>query len=184
MLIVPFVVVYTLNISDADYVQPLFGALLTISMYSLTIRQPYNELVKAAGHFRETRRGAVIEALVNIILSVILVWNFELVGAAIGTLVATLIRSIEFIYHTNKFILKRNILESAKKIAILVLETLAIVLIVHFIPVPEMDSYLSWIIYAIEVLAVAVIVVLPANYLLFKDDFKDLRRTLSRVLKR
>ena len=184
LLITPFVIVYTLKIGDANYAQPLFGVLMTISMYLLTIRQPYNELVKVAGHFKQTRRGAVVEASVNVVLSVILVWRFGLIGVAIGTLVAMLIRSIEFIYHTNKYILKRSVMESVKKIAFVVIETLMIALVVHFIPMPEMNSYIHWIIYAIGVFAVALAVVLPINYLLYQDDFKDLKRTLKRIIKR
>lgn len=183
MLITPFVTVYTLKIGDTDYMQPLFGILLTISTYLLTIRQPYNELVKVAGHFRQTRRGAVVEALINVIISVILVWRFGLVGVAIGTLVATLIRSVEFIYHTNRFILNRSVLVSIKKIMFLIIETLLIVLFAHFIPMPSMDSYLNWIMYAIEVFVIAVFVVLSINCLLYKNDFKELGRTVKKLLR-
>ncbi len=184
LLITPFVAVYTLNVGDADYSQTLFGVLLAISTYSLTIRQPYNELVKVAGHFRQTRRGAVVEALINVVLSLILVWKFGLVGVAIGTLAAMVIRSTEFIYHANKYILKQSIMNSFKKIIVVILETLIVVFVANFIPMLGMDSYLNWVIYAVEVLIVAVIIVLPVNFLLFKDDFKELRKTIRKLLRR
>ena len=184
LLITPFVIVYTLDVGDADYAQALFGILLTVSMYLLTVRQPYNELVKAAGHFKQTRRGAVVEAIVNVVVSVILVWQFGLIGVAIGTLVAMLIRSLEFIYHTNKYILKRNVMESVKKIIFIIVETLLVVLLSHFIPMPEMSSYFNWILYAIEIFIVALVVVVPINYSLHKDDFRDLMRTIKKMMGR
>lgn len=184
LLITPFVIVYTLDVGDADYAQALFGILLTVSMYLLTVRQPYNELVKAAGHFKQTRRGAVVEAIVNVVVSVILVWQFGLIGVAIGTLVAMLIRSLEFIYHTNKYILKRNVMESVKKIIFVIVETLLVVLLSHFIPMPEMSSYFNWILYAIEIFIVALVVVVPINYSLHKDDFRDLMRTIKKMMGR
>ena len=184
LLITPFVSVYTIGVTDANYIQGEFGVLITIAAMVYAIRQPYNSIVLAAGHFKQTKRGAIVEALVNIVLSVILVWKFGLVGVAIGTLVAMLIRSIEFIYHTNKHILRRSIFESVKKIFIVVIDTILIALIVHFIPMLEMNSYLHWIMYAIEVFAVALVVVLPFNYLLYKDDFRDLKRMMKMVARR
>ena len=184
MLITPFVIVYTLNINDADYIQPIFGVLLTISIYLLTVRQPYNELIKAAGSFKQTRRGASVEAIVNIVLSIIMVWQFGLVGVAIGTLVAMLIRTIEFIYYANRHILDRNIWVNVRKIVVVIFETMGVILISRFIPMPEMNSYLNWILYAIEIMAVSVVMILPLNYLLYKNDFKDLWKILKKILRR
>ena len=141
-------------------------------------------MLKAAGHFKQTRRGSVIEALVNIVLSVILVWKFGLIGVAIGTLVATLIRATEFIWYTNKNILKRSVLGSAKKILILAIETIIVVLVANCLPKIEIGSYLTWAIYAAEILAIAVVIVLPVNYLLFRNDFKELKNVLKRIINR
>ena len=110
VLIVPFVSVYTKGITDVDYIRYLFGYLIVISEYIWAIRLPYSSITLAAGHFKETRKGAWIEAFVNIIISIILVKKFGIIGVTIGTIVAMLIRTIEFVYHTNKYILKRNIL--------------------------------------------------------------------------
>lgn len=184
MLVTPFIMVYTSDVTDADYIQPLFGILLTLSIYILTIRQPYNELVKAAGHFKQTRRGASVEAVINIALSIIMVWRFGLIGVAIGTLVAMAIRTVEFIYHVNKYILKRRIWMTFRKITHLVVETVVIVLISQLIRAPEMSSYWNWIIYAMQIFGVAIAVVLPLNYWMYKNDFKDLRKTLKRLVKR
>ena len=184
LLIVPFVQAYMNGVTDANYTQWTFGILITLAEFVWAIRLPYSSTTLAAGHFKETHIGAWVEAGVNIVLSVILVWNFGLVGVAIGTLVAMIVRTVEFIYHTNKYILKRSIWATINKLVVLVIESLTIVFIARFIPISEMTSYLNWIIYALEIFAVAVLVVLPANYLLFKEDFKDILRTLRRVFKR
>lgn len=181
LLITPFVSVYTRNIGDVNYIQPLFGVLLTLGVYLLTIRQPYNELVKAAGHFKQTRRGAFVEAVVNIVLSIILVWNYGLIGVAIGTLVAMLIRTIEFIYHSNRYILEREARNNIKKVIVMIVETIVVIFVVTTLPSPRIISYLDWFLYAFETFIVAVLIVLPANYLLFKADFKDSWKTFKNV---
>ena len=113
-LITPFVSVYTRNVVDANYYQPLFGYILVISEYIFVIRIPYSGITYAAGCFKETRVGAWIEAISNILLSIILVHKFGLVGVVIATLVAMSFRTIEFIYFSSKHILNRSMKISIK----------------------------------------------------------------------
>ena len=68
LLIVPFVSVYTQNINDTNYIRPLFGTLLVISEFIWAIRLPYSTITLAAGHFKETKVGAWIEAITNLLI--------------------------------------------------------------------------------------------------------------------
>ena len=97
ILIVPFIKVYTAGITDANYIRPLFASLLVISEFIWAVRLPYSGLTLAAGHFKQTRKGAWVEAISNIVISLILVWKLGITGVAIGTLVAMAIRTVEFI---------------------------------------------------------------------------------------
>ena len=54
-------------------------------------RTVYSSLVYSIGHFKQTNKVAWIEAIVNVVVSVVLVIEYGLVGVAIGTLVSTLI---------------------------------------------------------------------------------------------
>lgn len=171
VLIVPFITVYTKGVEDADYIRPLFGALIVISEYIWAIRQPYNLLIQAAGHFKETRRGAWVECLSNIVISIILVRWLGIIGVAIGTIVAMTIRTVEFVYHANKYILKRSIWESVKKILLAIIETVIIVVICNCLPFVENDGYLKWMINALMTVGVASIVVLGLNALFFNKEF-------------
>lgn len=183
LLITPFVKVYTQEITDANYIRPMFGYLLVIGEFIWSIRQPYNELVKAAGHFKETQIGAWIEAVLNIAISLILVNKFGIVGVAIGTLVAMTIRTFEFVYHTSKHILYRNIWISTKKIVIIVIETLVIVSIMYFIPKINITSYISWGIQALITLLVSIVVVLGANLIIYKKEMEEIFVLLKTNLK-
>lgn len=180
VLIVPFVRIYTKGIMDVDYIRPLFGYLIVISEYIWAIRLPYSSITLAAGHFKQTRIGAWVEAIVNIVLSVILVIKFGIIGVTIGTIVGMLIRTIEFIYHTNKYILNRNILVNIKKILIIVLEMVAIVFVCHFYSL-EVLSYSRWLLLSIEVCLTATVITLVFSFLCFKKDLKDV---LPMILKK
>ncbi len=171
-LIVPFVKLYTQNITDADYIRPVFAYLMVLAKLVQTIRQPYNDLVKVSGHFKQTRIGAVVEAISNVGLSFVLVWYLGIVGVAIGTLFAMSMRTIEFICYTSKHILKRSILQSFKNIIIIALEIIIIMVIVALVPKIEVNSYITWIINAIIVCIISSIVILLINGFIYKDNFK------------
>ncbi|MBR3116056.1 lipopolysaccharide biosynthesis protein [Candidatus Saccharibacteria bacterium] len=182
VLITPFVSVYMKGATDANYIRPVFGILIVISEYIWAIRQPYNSIILAAGHFKETRRGAWIECLTNIIISIILVGQFGLVGVAIGTTIAMTIRTAEFVYHTNKFILDRSIWESVKKILLIIIETIIIVLVSQLLPFLDNTNYLNWSINALMVFSVACIVTLAFNYVFYRAELKASRRLIKRLL--
>ena len=184
LLIVPFVTVYTKNVTDANYVRHLFGILIVISEYIWAIRLPYSSITLAAGHFKETRIGAWVECITNIVISIIFVRKYGLVGVTIGTIVAMTIRTIEFVYHTNKYILDRSIWESVKKIMLVVVETLIIIFICKYLPYVDNISYINWIINALMTGIVALIVATSLNYLFFKKEFMDAFNMFKGILTR
>lgn len=180
ILIIPFIRVYTLDITDVDYIVPLFGYLLVLSEFIWAMRVPYSSLTLAAGHFKETKKGAWIEAILNIIISIILVIKYGIIGVAIGTFISMAIRTVEFIYHANKYILERNIFISVKKIFVIIFEILVVIFICNFFPLKSINSYKSWIFYAILIFLVSGIVVLGINYIFFKKQFKEILKIIKK----
>lgn len=184
ILIVPFIAVYTFGITDANYIRPLFAILLVLSEFVWAIRLPYSSITLAAGHFKETRKGAWVEAISNITISLIFVWKYGIVGVAIGTLVAMLIRTVEFVYHTNKYILERKQSESTIRFGIIAIQLIVVALLSKLLPTYEFTNYLIWIKYACMVLILTLIVVLPINIIVYKKDVKDLLDIIKRNVSR
>lgn len=109
LLINPFVSLYTSGIQDTNYYQPIFALIIVIANLLYCIREPYRYLILAAGKFKETNFGAIVEAVINIVISAILIRNYGLVGVALGTLVAILYRFIYFIYYFKNNILYKDV---------------------------------------------------------------------------
>ena len=183
-LITPFVSIYTKGITDVNYIRYLFGFLLVISEYIWAIRLPYSSVTLAAGHFKETRVGAWIECISNIILSIILVIQHGLIGVTIGTIIAMLIRTVEFIYHTNKYILKRSNFISIKKMLILILETLLIINIANLLPLLDNINYLNWMINAFFVCLISCIIVFIFDILFYKKELSNFKEIAFVFLRR
>lgn len=87
-MITPFVSLYTGGISDIDYYQPLFATLLCLAEYVYCTSLTYNNMIMAAGHIKQTQWISVTEAIINIVLSLILVKWIGIIGVALGTLIA------------------------------------------------------------------------------------------------
>ena len=109
LLINQFVNLYTRNVEDANYYQPLFALVMTVSNIVYCIREPYRLLVLSAGKFKETNFGSFMEAIINIVLSIILIKPLGLLGVAIGTLAAITYRFIYFIWYLRKDIIHSKI---------------------------------------------------------------------------
>lgn len=108
VLIVPFVNIYTSGISDANYIQPVFGIMLLISEAIYCYRYPYVSIAYASGKSKETAKYAYIEAISNIVISVLLVVRFGLVGVAVGTFVSMCYRQIMLVIYQEKYIASIN----------------------------------------------------------------------------
>lgn len=109
VMITPFAMYYTRGITDANYYQPLFGYILTLAGAFTCFRIPYETIVKALGHYKQTKRASYLEAIINIVISVIAVIKFGLIGVAFGTLVAAIYRSTLYAIYLSKNILKRSV---------------------------------------------------------------------------
>lgn len=177
MLIVPFVMIYTHGVSDTNYKQPAFAYLLCFATFMSCIRLPYQNLVEASGHFKETRNGAIVEAVINIVVSVIFVRNWGCIGVAIGTIVAMTVRTIQYAEYASKFILFRSSKVYIKRFAVSFLSIAISMLIFQMLNLEvvliKATTYTEWVIYAIVVcLAVSGTVVL-INAFFYKNETRN-----------
>ena len=177
-LIVPFVEVYTKGITDANYKTPLFAILLTFAQWLYCARLPYHIMVKAAGHYKETQNSAIIEATLNIVISVATVYAWGLVGVALGTATAMLYRSIYYWIYLKKNVLNRPL----KKVISIYFRDLVIVglstICTSWLELVHV-SYLSWIMLACGVFVITSVI---AFVVLIITDKKNVISLLKHVI--
>lgn len=181
VLIVPFVRVYTSKINDADYIVPIFGVILTAAYYVCSLRTPYQSLIQSAGHFKQTQTSSLIEAGINIILSLLSVIKFGLVGVAVGTLAAMLYRTIYLVFYLRKNILNRPTSAFLKNILtdlLIVLISSSITRCFNFIEI----SWISWLVMSIKVFLTVFLVTAIVNLIINRKMIKYLFVLLRRKL--
>ena len=146
--------------------------LLTASLLQC-MRTPYANLITAAGRFRETQMGAYGEAVINITTSVILVIKLGLVGVAIGTVIATLFRQVFYVMYLSKHIIRRSAFEWVKRLAVNAISCTIIFLVGSYVvSLMIISDYLRWAAAGFVVTAIAGIITLTINLIVYRQDVK------------
>ena len=167
VLIVPFVEVYTLGINDANYIQPVFALLIVAANAGHCLRLPYNLLILAGGHYKQTQNNYVVASILNIVLSILLVNTFGLIGVAIGTLVAMLYQTIWMAIYDSNNLINWPIKNFIKQFLIDILTVLIIVLLGKVFSLNDV-TWIAWIVYAIKVSLLAIVFIFLINYFFYK----------------
>ena len=107
LLVSPFVMIYTKNVTDANYYRPVFGVILMLAEGFYLIKNAHVDLAYAANKFKEIKIPCYTEAAINIVVSLILIKPLGLNGIAIGTLIAMIYRMAFHVWYTNSHLLKR-----------------------------------------------------------------------------
>lgn len=182
-LIVPFVRVYTAGIDDANYIQPAFAILLTLANAMHCLRLPYNIMVLAAGHYRQTQRNYIVAAIINIVLSVLTVKAWGLIGVAIGTLAAMAYQTVwlalydskHFVFWPMKSVIKQFAVDGVTAVCIV---ALSFVFNLHSV------SYVSWVMLAIVTGLLAAVITAVFNFIVYKNRMVSLVRIVLRRKKK
>ena len=171
VLIIPFVTIYTSGITDANYIQWTFAILLLAGQLIFCLRTPYNSIICAVGHYRQTQLSAIIEMVLNIVISIAFVHQYGLIGVAIGTLVAITFRTIYFVIYINKGIIKLKIKNTIKLLILDVIELLAVFLLDGVLCkfFSFSDTYYMWILHAIIILILSMIVFTFINLCFYRE---------------
>ena len=146
-VILPFVALYTQH-ADINYIYHDFAILFVIVQFFSIYRLPSNALINVAGHYKETRLRAIIEALICFVSSIIFTYLYGMYGVLLGTGCAIGWRCLDIIFYSHHILLH----VSVKKSLFRFLRCLIIIIISYFISNRieiTISSYLSWILYSI-----------------------------------
>lgn len=181
VMILPFIGLYTAGVNDVNYIEPFFSILMVSVVFVTCIREPYNSVVVAAGAFLQTQAAAYGEAVLNIVVSIVLVGHFGLVGVAIGTLVAVVYRTV---YHVV-FLSKNILIRPAKLFVKRQIVNVCAFLVVWFlgdkvVSLFLIENYFKWILCSVIVTAIAVVCVMLINLMFYPRMFGDFRDFLAK----
>ena len=174
VLILPFISLYTKGVHDVEYILPAYALVIIAAQMLFSLRAPYLTLVQGIGHYKQTKKGAYAEAIINIVVSVILVQFIGIVGVAVGTLIANLFRTVQYALYIDNHIIPRG-----KYVFVLrILWTISNISVVYLIANPVVSQYAAaswkaWVITAAGVMIMSVALTLISSVVFYRKDLKS-----------
>ena len=180
LLITPFVLIYTKHVTDINYNQVLFGILLVISELLYCIREPYVTLAYSANKFKDIKRPAYIEAILNVTVSLILVRKFGLIGVAIGTSLAMLYRTMFHVFYLKKHIINRKPSLFINKFLVFTVTSIIGICICTLLFQIKIYTLFSFTIHGIIYSIIIGILYLIVSYIFYKNNLKNIKLILKK----
>lgn len=108
IFIIPFMELYTSGIKDINYLDYKVAVLFSVFYVMTGARACCADLINYAQHFRKTQTRCIIEAAINLTVSIIAVIFWGIYGVLIGTIVALIYRMNDMFIYANVRILHRS----------------------------------------------------------------------------
>ncbi len=167
-----FALLYTKDITDANYYQPLLGYFLMAAECIFCIREPYVNMAYSAGHFKLVSKYAYIEAGIMIALSVVCSLLWGVVGAGFALFVSATYRTFAQVYYLKGNILFHKIWKFMKKLIVFFFVSIFCVFVSEKLFAFPSLTVGSWVVYAIKVSVLALVGVAFACSVCFYGEIK------------
>ena len=169
LLLLPFVTVYTRGIADINYIRPIFAYLLIATQWIYFLRIPYTTAITSAGHYKQTKWSAVIEAAVNVGISLVFVNFYGITGVIAGTFFAMLYRTAYTVWYLSKNIMHRRIMRFVIDLTVNMGVGFGIIVFFNYFMPVDTTSLWSIFVDALRIAVVALPVISVVNVLINKD---------------
>ena len=179
-MILPFVAIYTKGVTDIEYIRPYFALVTVLASVFNCFRIPYRVIVINVGHYRQTKNGAIMEAVINIVVSIIGCIRFGLIGVALGTLCAMVFRTLQYSIYLSKNIMYRDLKYFIRHVLLCFAIIAAVYLISRLYMPSNVENLFQWVIYAGVTTIIAGLLTLDTDYIFYKEDLFNLLGKLKR----
>lgn len=146
ILIMPFMSIYTKNMTDTNYLRADLALFMIIASIIPCIRNPHKTIVEASGHYKETKKHAIIEASIQVVISLICVIKFGMLGVVCGSICSSLYRTMVYILYASKEILNISFTKSIKRILMYLVNIFFIVSSITYLFDMQVNNMVDWLI--------------------------------------
>ena len=141
------------------------------------IREPYVNMAYVGNAYRKISKYAYIEALINLVCSLLFVYKYGLNGVALGTFFSMTFRTIVQILYLQKNILFRDSKIVIVKIFIhVVMSLIGIISAVYFVRIKGDNSWKMWVCEAICVSIIIFSINAVGAWLIFNIEKKYINK--------
>lgn len=178
-----FVNIYTHNVTDTNYHQPLLAFLFTLNGLLYNIKTPQGMLVISAGHYKETRWRSLAQALIAVIGGVALAPFFGLNGIMVGLILSNLYRCIDLFFYIPKHVTKLSPFVTIFRVLRMLIAAVIIYLPSLLLAINP-GNYLEWVLYALGFAVYACIILLAQALIFERENLKAVLERIKGMLKK
>ena len=180
--ILPFLSVYTADVVDINYIVEYLPLAFVLVKLFTTAKYPYDAMIHIAGCFKQTQNSAIIESVINIVVSLGLVHRFGIAGVLIGTIVAACYRMLYLsIYVHRHNLIPYKLSSSFKSLALNFVIFFAIDMVSGFLKL-RLTSYVAIFIACIPYALAVFFIYFSVNSLFEIKSFKYLFSKLRQIV--
>ena len=181
ILIVPFVVLYTDKITDANYSAPLIGMMVVLEAITDHAKMPMDLMITASGKFRETRHHCTAQMLAAVVLGLVLgYWGLQtsmtmaVVGILSGIILSNILRAVLQLWFVPKHITHLPWIWTLKRILRMFLQVAIIAgpfLAFHLL---DINGFFKWITLAVPICIYAGAITIGFGWLFDRESLLSL----------
>ncbi|WP_442596713.1 hypothetical protein [Neobacillus sp. D3-1R] len=169
IMVLPFIKLYTSRLGDPSYISTTYAMLFVlINILDYTRMAPGN-LISATGQYKETKLYSMIEAAINITVTLILVKILGITGVLIGTICSFAYRTTQIVHYTYKKILNQPLRRFVYRFIWNSLIGIILSLSFHALPF-KIDNFIEWLLISILVSLSVFSIVLVLNMPFEKEN--------------
>lgn len=170
ILIIPFIKLYTSGVEDINYIYLALPVLFCAVQILSWSRYISGNLMGIAGYAKEASVVSIVEAVINVSLSIILVLFLDITGVLLATVLALPIKVVYCNYVAEKKVMKRPPLKTIVIFMVNYLIFGSALLINYYIDL-QINSYWDFVLYGFAFSATYLIISFGLNILVNKDLF-------------
>lgn len=146
--ILPFFRLYTDGVNDVNYINKYLPYMFSSIALLSCARNAPNNVISFEGHFKQTQYRSMLEAFLNLSVSLVAVQFLGIYGVLLGTIVAIFYRTNDIILYTSFKLLKRSPWISYRRLLVCI----GVFVLIQFLNrfwIFDMSSYASMLLFAI-----------------------------------
>jgi hypothetical protein len=181
ILIVPFVVLYTDKITDANYDAPLIGIMVILEAITDHCKMPMDLMISAAGKFRETRHHCTAQVGAAVVFGLALgLWGLQtsltmaVVGILSGIILSNILRAVLQLWFVPKHITQVPWRSTLKRMVLMIVEVVVIAGPFLAFRLLDINGFFKWITLSVPLCIYALAVTLGFGWLFDRERLQSL----------
>lgn len=182
ILIMPFVRMYTRNVTDVNYIQPQIAILLVLITALQMIHIPSGQCIELSGNFRVVKKCQLTTLVLLGVLSLIGAYLYGLIGLLLAKLITNVVLATIEITYTHTKLVERSVSAFLRIFAVNLLVSIILTVIGIGITYEKELNILAFVLLGFITILVTTILIAAANYLIFREEsLVTFRRILSLI---